>query len=32
MTDTFDPRFAHLFQPGKIGKLAVANRIKYAAC
>jgi hypothetical protein len=28
----FDARFAHLFQPGRIGKLAVANRIKYAAC
>jgi hypothetical protein len=27
-----DPRFAHLFQPGRIGKLAVSNRIKYAAC
>jgi hypothetical protein len=27
-----DPRFAHLFQPGRIGKLEVANRIKYAAC
>lgn len=32
MTPTFDPRFARLFQPGKVGKLTVANRIKYAAC
>jgi len=32
MTQAFDPRFAHLFQPGKIGKLNVPNRIKYAAC
>lgn len=30
--EAFDARFAHLFQPGQIGKLAVANRIKYAAC
>jgi hypothetical protein len=27
-----DPRFVHLFQPGRIGKLTTANRIKYAAC
>ena len=32
MTQTFDSRFVHLFQPGKIGKLSVSNRIKYAAC
>src|SRR3990170_462333 len=32
MTPMFDPRFAHLFQPGKIGKLNVPNRVKYAAC
>lgn len=32
MTQAFDPRFASLFQPGRIGKLEVRNRIKYAAC